>query len=58
MELNLVANSRYSAGHGYEAIVSLNGLVIWSDDEIFNNHIQAEHVANDKLRDVFQQLFR
>lgn len=57
MELSIVAKSEYVAGHGYEAIISLNGLVIWSDNEIFNNHMKAELIANDKLLEVFKKLF-
>lgn len=58
MELKLVAISQYVAGHGYEAVIRLNGLMIWTDDEVFDNHITAEVTANDKMLDVFKKLFK
>lgn len=56
MEMNIVAESRWGM-KGYDAVIALNGLVIWTDKEVFNNHIQAELIANQKLLDTVKKLF-
>lgn len=57
MEMDVTAKSQFMNGQGYKAIIVLNGLVVWTDKEVFNNHVQAETVANEKLIDTIKKLF-